>query len=105
MHWFSPHRGDWTDKDYVLSLALTIYEDGLCSCGQPTVVAHHVDNDGWYEAQKVQCYSCASRELATANSGSEPYTPDPGEKVYAVLDTKGKAEAAARRTPHTTPSP
>jgi hypothetical protein len=80
MHWFSPRRGEWTDKDYVLSLALTIYEDGLCGCGQPMAVAHHPDNDGWYDAKKTQCHSCAKREQA--NTGKQD--PPPGEKVYTI---------------------
>ena len=66
----------------MLALALTIYEDGLCSCGQPTVLAHHEQNDGWYDAAKVQCHSCAAREHATRANGSEPYQPMPGERLY-----------------------
>jgi hypothetical protein len=84
MHWFSNRRGDWTDKDYVLTLALTIYEDGLCACGQPMAVAHHPDNDGWYDAKKVQCNSCAKRENATSGDGTNPYKAAPGEKVYTI---------------------
>lgn len=81
MHWFSRTRGDWTDKDYMLALALTIYEDGLCSCGHPLVLAHHPDNDGWYEAHKKQCHACAARERATQGSGGDAYVPTPGERV------------------------
>lgn len=80
MHWFSNTRGDWTDKDYVLTLALTIYEDGLCVCGQPMAVAHHPDNDGWYDAKKIQCHSCAKREAASAGKAD----PVPGEKTYTI---------------------
>lgn len=65
-----------------MTLALTVYEDGLCSCGQPVILAHHPDNDGWYDAEKVQCQSCASRERATSGTGSEAYHPMPGEKVH-----------------------
>ncbi|WP_190263677.1 hypothetical protein [Glutamicibacter nicotianae] len=86
MHWFSSQRGDWTDKDYLLSLVLTIYEDGLCSCGQPTELAHHPDNDGWYTAHKKVCQSCAARERSTQGIGKEPYKPDPGERVYTSYD-------------------
>ena len=82
-HWLSPVRSDWTDLDYMLMLALTVYEDGLCACGQPIVLAHHPDNDGWYTAHKVQCKSCASRELATSGSG---YKPAPGEKMRITYD-------------------
>lgn len=65
-------------------LALTIYEDGLCSCGQPTILAHHEQNDGWYDAKKKQCHSCAKREASTKPNGNEPYVPMPGEKVYTI---------------------
>ena len=82
--WFLGNRGEWTTKDYVLSLALTIYEDGLCSCGQPLAVAHHPDNDGWYDAHKTQCHSCAARERETKGTPQSPYKPQPGEKVYTV---------------------
>jgi len=78
------NRGDWTEKDYVLTLALTVYEDGLCSCGQPMAVAHHKDNDGWYDSKKTQCHSCAARERATQPNGSTPYVPAAGEKVYTI---------------------
>lgn len=61
---------------------LTTYEAGLCSCGQPVVLAHHEDNDGWYSAEKSQCHSCAARERATAGTKNEAYVPEPGEKVY-----------------------
>lgn len=67
----------------MLSLALTVYEDGLCSCGQPVAVAHHQDNDGWFEAHKTQCHSCAARERSTSGQN---YTPQPGEKVYTTYD-------------------
>jgi hypothetical protein len=74
------------EKDYVLSLALTIYEDGLCSCGQPLILAHHPDNDGWYEAHKTQCHSCAAREIATQGTSKEQYVPQPGERVYTTYE-------------------
>jgi hypothetical protein len=72
--------------DYVLSLALTVYEAGLCSCGQPMSLAHHPDNDGWYNAHKTQCHSCAARELATKGNGTTPYEPRPGEKLYTTYN-------------------
>lgn len=83
--WLLGNRGGWTHKDYLLSLVLEIYLDGLCGCGQPTILAHHPDNEGWYDAKKVQCQSCASRERATQGSGTEAYQPDPGEKVYTTF--------------------
>lgn len=86
MHWFARARGDWTDKDYLLMLALTVYEDGLCSCGHPVVIAHHKDNDGWYTAHKRVCNSCAARERSTKGVGKEAYTPAPGERVSTTYD-------------------
>lgn len=68
----------------MLALALTIYEDGLCSCGQPLILAHHPDNDGWYDSHKTQCHSCAARERATQGNGKDHYVPAPGEKVYTL---------------------
>lgn len=65
-----------------MMLALTVYEDGLCSCGQPVIISHHPDNEGWYDAEKVQCQSCATRELATSGNGKDPYKPSPGEKTF-----------------------
>jgi len=61
----------------------------LCSCGQPAVLAHHPDNDGWYEAEKVQCNSCAARERATSAGAGQQYQPDPGEKVYTKYTRPG----------------
>jgi len=48
------------------------------------VLAHHEQNDGWYDPVKTQCHSCAARERATAANGKEPYQPLPGEKVATV---------------------
>ena len=78
------NRGGWSERDYLWTLALTIYEDGLCSCGAPVVLAHHPDNDGWYDAHKTQCHRCAAQERAVRGNGKDPYEPVPGEKVYAT---------------------
>ena len=94
--WLLGNRGDWTHKDYLLALVLEIYQDGLCGCGQPTMLAHHPDNDGWYDAEKVQCHSCAARERSTAGSGKDPYEPAPGEKVYTSYSRPGDKPLAAR---------
>lgn len=58
-----------------------MYEDGLCGCGQPLVLAHHPENDGWYDSVKTQCHSCAARERATQGTSKERYEPQPGEKI------------------------
>lgn len=94
------NRGEWLEKDYALTLALTTYEDGLCSCGQPVAFAHHPDNDGWYDTHKTQCHSCASRELATTGVGSDPYVPMPGEKNHTEYTRpKDKPLPAGAPTP------
>lgn len=80
-------------------LALQVYEDGLCGCGHPTILAHGDENDGWFKAHKTQCQSCAAQERATAGNKNEQYVPAPGEKVFTSFDAQGKAEAAARRAP------
>ena len=48
------------------------------------MLAHHPDNDGWYDPVKTQCHSCAARERATQGSGKDPYQPQPGEKVATI---------------------
>ncbi|MDJ0321826.1 hypothetical protein [Pseudarthrobacter sp. PS3-L1] len=96
-HWFTGNRGEWTDRDYILQLALTKYEGGLCSCGQPMILAHDKDNEGWYEPHKTYCYSCAARETATQGDGKNPYKPEPGERVYTALDPVAKTTALKRR--------
>jgi hypothetical protein len=45
------------------------------------ILAHHPQNDGWYDAEKTQCHACAARERSTQGKGNDPYTPSPGEKV------------------------
>lgn len=87
------------DKDYLLTLTLTVYEDGLCGCGQPMNLAHHPQNDGWYEAHKTQCHSCASRERATAGNGKDAYTPEPGEKVWTTYERPDNKPLLARSNP------
>ena len=47
-------------------------------------IAHHPDNDGWYDAHKTQCHRCAAQERAVKGNGKDPYEPAPGEKVYAT---------------------
>lgn len=85
-HWLYGNRGDWSERDYVLTLVLTKWEQGLCSCGQPIAVAHHPDNDGWYDPKVTQCHSCAEMERHT---GSKDYRPDAGEKLSTKYTRPG----------------
>lgn len=72
--------GAWTDLDYTLTLTLEKYEAGLCSCGNPTIIAHHPDNDGWYDVTARQCHACAEIERAS----DAKKKPEPGTKVTAT---------------------
>lgn len=78
--WLFGGSGEWTGIDHLLTLTLTIWEDGLCSCGNPTAVAHHPDNDGEYDAEKRQCHACAAVERAS--NGKQQ--PEPGTKFTPV---------------------
>lgn len=73
-------RSPWTDEDRALLLALTIYEESLCSgpCNQPRAQAHHPDNDGWYHVDDqpetgnaTQCAACAAIERWRADHKDE----------------------------------
>lgn len=80
--WLGGLDGEWEVKDHLLTLALTIYRDGLCGCGKPLSVAHHPDNDGWYTARTTVCHSCA----AVDRQRDQKEEQKPGEKVYAQYD-------------------
>lgn len=49
----------------------------LCpgGCGQPRALAHHPDNDGWYEAETTTCYACTARVQAEREGSNEPVKP------------------------------
>lgn len=70
----------WTDDDRKLMLAYRMYLDSLCpgGCGQPKRLAHHPDNDGWYEVddeQVVVCHACTALEQAAKDGSSEQVKP------------------------------
>jgi hypothetical protein len=85
-------------------LALTIYEEGLCSCGHPLILSHDELSEGWYNVLKPTCQSCAAQERATTGNKGNPYVPSPGEKVYTIFDAEGKAAAEARRAARVAPA-
>lgn len=75
-------RSPWTDEDRALLLAFSLYEESLCSCGEPRNLAHHPDNEGWYtidndpeEGSAVVCNACAAIEKnkAEAEKSDLPY--------------------------------
>lgn len=69
---------EWGDKDHLLVLAHTIYEDGLNEMGLPRHLTTHPDNDGWYQVASVIDHSVAAREQWEKDNP----THTPGERVY-----------------------
>jgi hypothetical protein len=69
----------WGEVDHLLTFAYTLYLAGMCSCGHPTKVCQHPDNDGWFEAKTVVCNAQAEIDRIT---GAEKYKPAPGERFY-----------------------
>ena len=65
----------------MLGLALTIYEDGMCSCGHPKHLCRHPSNDGWFEVKTDQCQARAATDRVTSVKG---YKPEPGTALYTV---------------------
>lgn len=73
--------GGWTVKDRVLVVAYTLYLEGMCSCGYPTEICHHPENDGYFDVDTATCYANAAIE---AYRNQEGYSPEPGERMGAV---------------------
>lgn len=73
--------GEWGEKDQILTLALTVYRDGLCKCGRPLSIAHHPDNNGWYSAHETTCHACRAVEKAQKDNEREP-----GTSLFPVYD-------------------
>lgn len=63
------------------------YLDTLCpgGCGQPRDLAHHWDNEGWYEATPTVCHACTALADAS-NDGDEPTKPVELLTVASVRD-------------------
>lgn len=81
----------WTEEDRALLVAYQLYRESLCDgCGQPKHLAHHPDNDGWYDVapDPVQCHACT----ALAKAGSKE--PDKVEPVlmYRILHDRDYGE-------------
>lgn len=84
--------GSWTDKDRVLSVALTRYESSLCTCGYPRHICQDPDNDGYFDVEPVVCYAQAAIDEHT--SGTD-YKAEPGERLGAIFtrETLGHVDA------------
>lgn len=68
---------EWGEKDHLLTLAYTIYLDGLNEFGYPVHEARHFDNDGWYEAETVTDHAAAAFDQHSKDNPK----PGPGERV------------------------
>lgn len=66
-----------------LTLVYAFYQDGLCACGKPIIVAHDEAQDGWYETKESTCYACKTTEQEKKEKA------EPGSKTYVVLDPEG----------------
>lgn len=69
----------WTDEDRKLMLAYRMYLDSLCpgGCGQPRALAHHPDNEGWYDVDdhRTTCHACTALRRAEDDGSKEPTKP------------------------------
>lgn len=56
-------REEWRVEDRVMAVALTLYEDSLCSgCGHPRDRAYNPDMEGYYVTREHTCQGCAARD-------------------------------------------
>ena len=87
----------------MLTLALTIYEDGMHSCGYPKHVCMHPDNDGFFELPEVTtiCYADRVHELEQRErQANKNYVPEAGE-VLMVEYTRTEPLPPITRRPTT----
>ncbi|GAA1453477.1 hypothetical protein ACFP47_09215 [Nesterenkonia lacusekhoensis] len=85
--WLGGLDGEWGEKDQVLTLVYTLYKDGLCSCGQPIILAHDDENSGWFVAQESVCVACAAVEDHREDKGDDV---EKGAKVFPVSELDQK---------------
>jgi len=78
----------WKPLDRALAVALTLYEDGLCRCGQPRDRAHNPANADHYEVDSTTCYACDAvhdyRQEKGSDLGHADYVgvwPDPDMRL------------------------
>ncbi|MBE0009602.1 MULTISPECIES: hypothetical protein [unclassified Arthrobacter] len=68
---------EWGEKDHLLTLAYTVYLDGLNEMGFPLSQTRHFDNDGYYEAETIQDHSLAAVDQFRKDNKESA----PGERV------------------------
>lgn len=75
-----PDDGRWTFVDRAMALALTAYEDGLCSgCGLHSSVTRGDHNVGRHEADDQHiCHGCAPLESKRDDKNRSTF---PGQKI------------------------
>lgn len=74
--------GVWTDRDRIMALALTAYEDGLCSgCGLHNSVTHGDENVGRWETGENICHGCEPIDSERDKESKDTY---PGQKITLV---------------------
>lgn len=92
-HWLGGE--EWGDKDRTLTLAYTLYKDGLCACGHPIVITHDDEHDGWYATKTSVCAACAA--LDRKRDGDDK--SEPGEKAYVVDEREAMPEPLPESPP------
>ena len=83
MHGTRKKLGKITDVDRMMALALTAYEDTLCSgCGLPHSKTRGDQNVGRYELRDDGiCHGCEVLEAAKTDKNRNTF---PGQKLYLV---------------------
>ena len=76
-------------------LGYRAYLATLCSggCGQPRDLAHHWDNDGWYETEGTTCHACTALKQAGSKEPVEPV------EFLGVIHPRDYATNPLRATP------
>lgn len=78
MLWGFGSPGVWSELDLLLVKALRLFEDGLCSCGNPLSHTSDLVNTMAWEYQDVTCAACQILE----NKAKQDTDSKPGLKRY-----------------------
>lgn len=90
---------EWGEQDHLLTLAYTVYLDGLNDLGFPSMQARHFDNDGFYEVETILDHSAAALERHNQDNKD----PEPGERVF-VKYTRPEGKPLGPFTPDAKPN-
>lgn len=77
--------GKYTDRDKIMQIAFTKYQNGLCpGCGLHHTLTRGDENVGRVTVQESICHGCEAVESYQQDkSNSDPY---PGKKIGPVID-------------------